>query len=152
MTKPRKTLNVFISQPMRGRTDEEILKERQEIMSLLGSANPHKKTWDLHIIDSFNNSRDFDPETNEKQISLHLLGESIQKLGEADFVILARGWEYAKGCRIEFKAAVNYGITVCPIYTTTDSISELEFVEYMLKQAMKIVNKERYSNGNKQNT
>lgn len=145
MAKPRKTLNVFISQPMHGRTDEEILKERQEIMSLLGSANPHKKTWDLHIIDSFNNSRDFDPEANEKQVRLHLLGESIQKLGEADFAIFAKKWEYARGCRIEYDAAISYGI---PVYFMLWEVNydDTDFVKDRLKHAMKVVNKERYSN------
>lgn len=93
---------LFISQPMRGKTDEEILKERKEAIEaaerILGE--------EVEVIDSFFEKAPVDAKP------LWFLGKSIELLSDADIVFFAKGWEEARGCKIEYECAVEYGIIV----------------------------------------
>ena len=60
---------LFISQPMKDKTNEEILKERQEVLSLF---------HDVQEIDSFFSDAPHDAKP------LWFLGESIKLLSKAD--------------------------------------------------------------------
>lgn len=65
---------LFISQPMRGKTDEEILKERKSLI-----ADVYMKTHEeIEVIDSFFESAPADA------TPLWYLGESLKLLGTAD--------------------------------------------------------------------
>lgn len=98
---------LFISQPMRGKTDEEILREREKAIAsaqnLLGE--------EVEVIDSF-----FQNAPAEAK-PLWFLGKSLELLSTADVVYFAKGWEEARGCRIENTCAIEYGITVIEDYT-----------------------------------
>lgn len=89
-------MKVFISQPMRGLSDEEIKATREKIISGLEG--------DVEIIDSF-----FE-DAPAQAMPLWYLGESIKLLGTADIAIFAKGWKDARGCRIEHACAEEYGI------------------------------------------
>ena len=88
---------IFISQPMKGRTDEEIMQERNRIMAKWTNKS-------FEFIDSFF----CEPGKN----STDSLGKSISLMGEADLVVFAPGWEDARGCRIEHQVARDYGIPI----------------------------------------
>ena len=94
---------LFISQPMRGLTDEEILKAREEFK------NKAEKTIGepLELINSF--FEDY-PEEINKYIPLWYLGKSIQLLSQADIVYFGSDWRNARGCKIEYEIANAYGI------------------------------------------
>ena len=96
---------LFISQPMRGLTDEEILKVREEIK------NRAEKTIGepLELINSF--FEDY-PEEINKYIPVWYLGKSIQMLSQADIVYFGSDWRNARGCKIEYEIANAYGIEV----------------------------------------
>lgn len=91
---------VFISQVMRGKTDKEILAEREnaikEAEKIIGEP--------VEVIDSFFQSAPVDAKP------LWFLGKSIELLSTADVVYFAPGWEEARGCRIEHECAKEYGI------------------------------------------
>ena len=91
---------LFISQPMRGKTDTEILKERvfaiAEAQALTGE--------EFEVIDTFYN--DFHP--NAKP--LEYIARSIKDLATADIAIFIGDWKNYRGCRIEHLCAVEYGI------------------------------------------
>jgi hypothetical protein len=93
---------LFISQPMRGRGDQNILEERQSLINqarlMLGE--------EVDVLDSF--FQDAPHDANP----LWFLGKSIQLLSKADVAIFAEGWEEARGCRIEHECAAEYGIKV----------------------------------------
>lgn len=89
---------LFISQPMRGKTDEEILSERDYAINRAEFMLGEK----VEIIDTF--FQDF----NGKP--LEALGKSIYMLADADIAYFAPGWSAARGCRIEHECAVEYGI------------------------------------------
>lgn len=43
---------------------------------------------------------------------LWFLGKSLELLSNADAIVLGRGWESARGCRIERECANQYGIKI----------------------------------------
>lgn len=90
---------LFISQPMRGKSNEEILAVRAKAIES-AERNLGEK---VEVIDSFFQNA---PADNP----LWLLGESIKLLGTADVAYFAKGWEEARGCRIENQCAIEYGI------------------------------------------
>ena len=96
---------LFISQPMRGLTDEEILKVREEIKARA----EHAIGEPLELIDSF--IEDY-PGEIINSISVWYLGKSIQFLSHADIVYFGEGWRNARGCKIEYEIAIAYGIKV----------------------------------------
>ena len=98
---------LFISQPMRGKTDEEILKVRAKAIE---SA---KRNFgeDVEVIDSFFKGAPADANP------LWFLAKSLELLSTADVAYFAKGWEEARGCRIENTCACEYGIDVIEDYT-----------------------------------
>ena len=81
---------------MNGLSDDEIIRVRESVKKML--------TENDELIDSFI------PEAPVSITPLWYLGESIKLLGSADVVVFAPGWENARGCRIERRCAIEYGI------------------------------------------
>lgn len=86
---------IMISQPMRGKTNEQILEERKAIIKAIEDA-------DGEYVDSI-----LDLKENKKP--LDYLIESLKKLNESDVIWFMPGWEKSRGCRIEFEIAKSYG-------------------------------------------
>lgn len=94
---------LFISQPMRGLSDAEILKAREEIR-----VKAEKIIWEpVELIDSF--LTDYPGEIN-KHVPVWYLGKSIQLLSQADVVYFGGDWKNARGCKIEHEIAKEYGL------------------------------------------
>lgn len=93
---------LFISQPMNGKTDEEILATRERIIKLV----EEKLGEQVKLIDSF-----FQDVPHEAK-PLWYLGRSIELLSTADIVCFGHGWERARGYKIEMACAVDYGIPI----------------------------------------
>lgn len=96
---------LFISQPMRGKTDEEILAVREKAIE---TAKNHMRICgeedEIEVIDSF-----FQNAPAEAR-PLWFLAKSLELLSTADVAYFAKGWEEARGCKIEHMCAVEYGI------------------------------------------
>lgn len=97
---------LFISQPMKDKTDAEILAVREQAIqsakNLLGE--------DVEVIDSF-----FYDEPHDAK-PLWFLAKSLELLATADVVYFAKDWEKYRGCRIENTCAIEYGIMVIEDY------------------------------------
>lgn len=93
-------MKIFISQPMRGKTDTEITKERNKTISTAKELYGE----DVEVIDSFFQSAPTDAKP------LWFLGKSLELLSGADVAVFCPGWEDARGCRIEHDCCVEYGI------------------------------------------
>jgi hypothetical protein len=93
-------MKLFISQPMRGKTDKEILAVREKVIKsaekMLGEP--------VEVIDSFFQSAPADARP------LWFLGKSLELLSTADVAYFAEGWNEFRGCRIEHTCAVEYNI------------------------------------------
>ena len=96
-------MKVFISQPMRDKTDEEIKKARAFAIDCIKMYFPNEE---VEIIDSFFEGAPHDAKP------LWFLGESFKKLSEADLAYFIRGWDKYRGCKMENNAAKQYGIEV----------------------------------------
>lgn len=96
-------IKIFISQPMNGKTNEEIEDERNYIIGRLAS---HFSNERIEIIDSF--FKDAPHDTRP----LWYLGESIKLMSEADIVFFCDGWHVARGCLIEHDCALEYDIDI----------------------------------------
>lgn len=96
---------LFISQPMRGLKDEEILKAREEIRK-----KAEKEIGEpVELIDSF--IKEYPGEIN-KSVPVYYLGKSIQLLSQADIAYFGGDWRNARGCLIEHEVARQYGIKI----------------------------------------
>lgn len=91
---------LFISQPMRDKTDEEIKAEREEAIKEVERQLGEK----VQVIDSFFEGAPHDAKP------LWFLGKSIELLAQADIVYFCRGWQDYRGCRIEEMCAREYDI------------------------------------------
>ena len=98
---------LFISQPMKGKTDEEILAERRKAIR----SAERQLGEPIEVIDSFFQSAPADAKP------LWFLGKSLELLAGADIAYFAKGWQEARGCKIENMCAIEYGIAVIEDYT-----------------------------------
>lgn len=103
-------MKVFISQPMRGKTNEEIKAERER---LIGKAREHYGA-DIEVVDSFFEGAPADARP------LWFLGKSLELMSTADAAVFAQDWEGARGCRIENMAAILYGLEALEVYSHGD--------------------------------
>ena len=94
-------MKVFISQPMKGKTKEQIVHDRNEIIELLESSG-HIALISI-IADAY-------PESIEKRI--WYLGQEIAILSQADAVYFMDGWKESSGCKIEHAIVKEYEIEI----------------------------------------
>lgn len=89
---------IFVSMPMNGKTDEEILNKIREI--------EHKFPQDT-VTSGFVNY-DYLPQTNNTLV--YCLSWAIEEIGYCDAVYFAQGWQTARGCQIEHDICMEYDI------------------------------------------
>lgn len=105
-------MKVFISQPMKDRTFDEIEIERNVMIHVIGCVYPDEE---IEVVDSLFSDEDV-PE-GETVGALWFLGESIKAMDKADLVVMAVNWQHARGCQIEHEIAVDYDKRVIPYWT-----------------------------------
>lgn len=93
---------LFISQPMRDKTNEQIIQEREKAVKIAQELVGEE----IEVIDSFFENAPHDAKP------LWFLGKSLELLSTADVAFFVKGWEEYRGCRIEQLAASQYGIPV----------------------------------------
>lgn len=91
---------LFISQPMRGKSDEEIFAAREKAIKSAEERLGEK----VEVIDSFFQGAPADAKP------LWFLGKSLELLSSADMAYFAPGWKSARGCRIEHLCCDEYEI------------------------------------------
>lgn len=91
---------LFISQPMRGKSDAEILAEREAAIE----AAKEMIGEEIEVLETF--CDDFGPDVKP----LEYLGRSISDLAKADVAYFVQGWDGTRGCVIEHMCAVEYGV------------------------------------------
>ena len=96
---------LFISQPMKDKTQEQIMKERADAVEMAKAILDD----DVEVMDTY--FTDFD-ESTMKNVPLRYLARSIEMLADADAAFFAPGWSDARGCKIEHQCAMAYGIDV----------------------------------------
>ena len=91
-------MKVMISQPMRGKTNEQIKKEREELVKEL-------EMQGYEVVDTI-----FADETpKDSDVAMYFLSKSIEAMAKVDAIIFMPGWKEARGCKIEYRIALEYG-------------------------------------------
>lgn len=99
----------MLSQPMAGKTDEEIRETREKAIAVL-----EEKGYE--IVNTFFTDEWYSKEQMEErgvvQIPLCFLAKSLENMSLCHVAYFCKGWENARGCRIEHEAAVAYGLGI----------------------------------------
>jgi hypothetical protein len=91
---------IFISQPMRGKTSDQILAER---VTAIEKAKAYLNGEGVEIIDTF--FKEFDGNR------LEFLGRSVMEgLAKADAAVFVGDWQNYDGCRCEHFIAAQYKV------------------------------------------
>ena len=104
-------MKVFISQPITGLTEKQVLSTRNkaiyEIIKLYGR--------DVEILNSYfvNDYRTQIENTMQvKRWDIFWLSQSLEIMSNADLIWMCNGWQNSKGCNIERNCAKLYGIPI----------------------------------------
>ena len=99
----------MISQPMAGLTDKQIVKAREEAISKLTEMG--YEVVNTLFTDEWYSTEKM-TERGVVQIPLCFLAKSLENMSLCHAVYFAKGWENARGCKIERDAAVVYGLEI----------------------------------------
>lgn len=114
--------NIFISQPMTGKSEEEILATRQkeiEKIHQLFDADGVEINIIASYIDDATRKHFKEHVSDDINWDIFWLSQSLERLAMADMIWLCDGWEYSKGCNVELECAIQYGLVVVyPEYIT----------------------------------
>ena len=94
-------MKIMISQPMKGKTTEQVRDERSAVVARLESQG-HT------VIDTIFKSSP----PNVDNMALWCLGKSLCAMSHVDAVYFMKGWYEARGCLIEHMAAEKYGLWI----------------------------------------
>lgn len=87
----------MISQPMNGKTNEEVREERKILVNELTEQG-------YEVVDTV--ISDNAPKNCDEAI--YYLSKSIEFISKVDAIIFMNGWEKARGCKIEYEVAKSY--------------------------------------------
>lgn len=100
---------VMISQPINGLTDEQIVNTRNKALSALAAAG-------YEVINTLFTDEWYSKESVEGrgvvQIPLCFLAKSLENMSLCHAAYFCKGWENARGCKIEHEAALAYGLEI----------------------------------------
>jgi len=100
-------MKAMISQPMNGKTDEEIVATREKAIKAL-------EAMGYEVINTlFTDEWYSDMAMKERgvvQIPLCFLAKSLENMSLCDAVFFCHGWTQARGCGIEHDVARLYGL------------------------------------------
>ncbi len=102
-------MKAMLSQPMAGKSEEEIRATREKAIKALEKRN--YEIVNTLFTDEWYSS-DKMKERGVVQIPLCFLAKSLENMSLCHAVYFCKGWEQARGCRIEHDAAVAYGLTI----------------------------------------
>lgn len=99
----------MLSQPMAGKTNEEIIATRERAIKSLNKLG-------YEIVNTLFTDEWYSQEKMKErgvvQIPLCFLAKSLENMSLCHAAYFCKGWEKARGCRIEHDTAVAYGLKV----------------------------------------
>ena len=99
----------MLSQPMAGKTEQEIVATRERAIATLKAAG-YEIVNTLFTDEWY--SKEAMAERGVVQIPLCFLAKSLENMSLCHSVYFCKGWENARGCRIEHEAAKSYGLEI----------------------------------------
>ena len=99
----------MLSQPMAGKTDEEIAAAREKTIAALEARG-------YQVVNTLFTDEWYSKESMEsrgvERIPLCFLAKSLENMSLCDAAYFCKGWESTRGCKIEHDAAVAYGLDI----------------------------------------
>ena len=99
----------MLSQPMAGKSNEEIIATREKAIKVL-------KEKGFEIVNTLFTDEWYSKEKMAErgviQIPLCFLAKSLENMSLWHAVYFCKGWENARGCRIEHETAKAYGLEI----------------------------------------
>ena len=99
----------MISQPMAGKTEEEIVADRNRAIAYLESQG--YEVINTLFIDEWYSQKSMD-ERGVVNVPLCFLAKSLENMSLCDVAYFVDGWDKARGCQVEHFAAKSYGVKV----------------------------------------
>lgn len=94
-------MKVMISQPMKGKTEEQIKAERKEVIEKFNKLH-------IEVVDTI-----FTEEApKDCHAAVYYLAKSIDAMKDIDAIYFMEDWYQARGCKIEREVAKEYGIKI----------------------------------------
>ena len=99
----------MLSQPMAGKTNEEITATRERAIAALEARG-------YEVVNTLFTDEWYSKESMEKRgvvnIPLCFIAKSLESMSLCHAAYFCKGWEHARGCRIEHEAAKAYGLEI----------------------------------------
>ena len=99
----------MLSQPMAGKTEKEIIDTRNRAVAELEKRG-------FGIVNTLFTDEWYSPQSMKQrgvvQIPLCFLAKSLESMSLCHAAYFCKGWENARGCRIEHEAAKAYGLEI----------------------------------------
>ena len=100
---------IMISQPMNSLTDEQITETRNRFLQF--AKNENMTVVNTCFEDEWY-SKDSMSSRGVVQIPICFLAKSIENMSLCHKAYFAKGWENARGCKIEHEIALQYGLEI----------------------------------------
>ena len=102
-------MKAMLSQPIAGKSEEEIIATRERAIETLESTG-------YEVVNTLFTDKWYSKENMEQrgviQIPLCFLAKSLESMSLCHAAYFCKGWEQARGCRIEHEVAIEYGLTI----------------------------------------
>lgn len=102
-------MKAMLSQPMAGKTEEEIKETREKAIKVLQDKG-------YEVINTLFSDEWYSSKSMESrgvvQIPLCFLAKALENMSLCHAAYFCKGWENARGCRIEHEAAKAYGLDI----------------------------------------
>lgn len=132
-------MKAMLSQPMAGKTEEEIVATRERAIKALEALG--YEVVNTLFTDEWYSDKSMKARGVEN-IPLCFLAKSLENMSKCDAAYFCRGWQNARGCQIEHEAAKKYGMKI--IYEDApDSASRPETKIYIGVKRLIATPKER---------
>lgn len=99
----------MLSQPMAGKTEEEIIATRDRAIKTL-------KEKGYEIVNTLFTDEWYSEESMQKRGVINrplcFMAKSLESMSLCHAVYFCKGWEQTRGCRIEHEAAKAYGLEI----------------------------------------
>jgi hypothetical protein len=100
---------IMISQPMNGLTEKQITNAQNKFLE-------YAKKENLKPLNTFFQDEWYSNESMSSrgvlQTPLFFLAKSLEYMSKCTTVYFAKGWENARGCKIEHEVALQYGLDI----------------------------------------
>ena len=100
---------MMVSQPMAGKSEEEIMATRER-------AIVYAQEHDMEFVNTLFTDEWYSKEAMQERgvvnIPLCFLAKSLENMSKCDVAYFAKGWENTRGCKAEHDVAKAYGVEI----------------------------------------